>query len=601
MNCLYQNNSRLCPKYHADEVNRKSFVEKILMMTNNENSANGTQNQFNLDLFKVRPCTKKNNHNLKICDYYHHDKDRRRPTNIFSYQPPICSFVSRNATCPNGENCRFAHNKLEQLYHPERYKRKFCVHHPHNIHKCEYGGYCSFAHNETEIVIELLHNMKQDEYFYLYKYKTVFCPYIYEHDRNQCVYAHNPQDLRRDPNQSKYNAVQCVYWSQGQIFSYDEGGCPSQMDCENCHGWKELEYHPLYYKTKPCNNGKKCNKKDCPFYHSNAERRQVKVTSQLTSQLTKSLFLLKNPDATSPLQQKSFSPEPSQPFEAENMRMTMENKMEQQNYSKNMVAMFMPFKIPESDNNSKKNDYKPKRFGESSSLGKSLLPSTNHTEDELLLSMPGQPRVQQEYKNGRYRSTSGVSTNSDRSKLEITKSLFSQSLDPWAPFHQGHEDKVEDYITNPSRGKLAKPDLDSIKDNSFDFTDIDGQEKQEIAGERLSSGLTNDQFKKTFIRNLEKKGLNHTKQYLINPMIDLKALKSFSQKDFHLFPHISVEDKKKIVKIIQDVLDEEALFSEVKTINDEDEENLFKQLGSFDRDQDVLYNLTSQLERYSYQ
>jgi len=81
-------------------------------------------------------------------------------------------------------------------------------------------------------------------------------------------------------------------------------------------------------------------------------------------------------------------------------------------------------------------------------------------------------------------------------------------------------------------------------------------------------------------------------------MIDLKALKSFNQKDFHLFPHISVEDKKKIVKIIQDVVEEDTLLTEANTIHDDD---LFKQLGSFDRDQDVLYNLTSQLERYSYQ
>jgi hypothetical protein len=219
--------------------------------------------------------------------------------------------------------------------------------------------------------------------------------------------------------------------------------------------------------------------------------------------------------------------------------------------------------------------------------------------NSFLACQPNQ-KNQQEFKAGRYRSTSGVSTNSERSKLEI-RSLFSQSLDPWAPFHQGHEDKLEDFFPNPSKGKMAKPDLDSIKDNSFDFNEIDGQEKQEIVGEKSSAGLTNEQFKKAFIHNLEKKGLNHTKQYLINPMIDLKALKAFSQKDFHLFPHISVEDKKKIAKIIQDVLEEDALLSEVNTINDDDEENLFKQLGSYDRDQDVLYNLTSQLERYSYQ
>jgi len=384
------------------------------------------------------------------------------------------------------------------------------------------------------------------------------------------------------------------------------------MDCENCHGWKELEYHPLYYKTKPCNNGKKCNKKDCPFHHSNAEKRQAKVTSQLTSQLTKSLFVHRNSESNSPTQPKTFSPESKQPYEVETLRMTTENKVEQsQSYPKTISSLFTSFKISESDSsNSKRIDSKPKRAGESSSLGPiSLMPSTHYTEDELPLSMLYQSKAQQDYKNGRYRSISGVSINSQNSKIDITKSLFSQPLDLWGPFHPGHEDKLEDFFTSLSKGKTANPVIDSIQDNSFDSEEEDVQERHENSAEKASSGLTNEQFKKAFVRNLEKKGLKHTIQYLINPMIDIKALKSFSQKDFNLFPHINVEDKNKIVKIIQDVLEEDALLSEVNTINDNecqpslfsDEGSLFKQLGSYDREQDILFHLPNPLERYSYQ
>ena len=48
------------------------------------------------------------------------------------------------------------------------------------------------------------------------------------------------------------------------------------MNCGKCHGWKELEYHPMNYKTRPCSNGAKCPKgKICPYYHNPAEKRKL--------------------------------------------------------------------------------------------------------------------------------------------------------------------------------------------------------------------------------------------------------------------------------------------------------------------------------------
>lgn len=48
-----------------------------------------------------------------------------------------------------------------------------------------------------------------------------------------------------------------------------------QAACLKCHGWKESEYHPLNYKTKPCED-KKCNGNlECPFYHGNHDKRIV--------------------------------------------------------------------------------------------------------------------------------------------------------------------------------------------------------------------------------------------------------------------------------------------------------------------------------------
>lgn len=603
-NCMHSNNIQLCPFYHQEEINRKGLVDKMFSI----NDEGMNQNQFNLDFFKVKPCMKKGNHNLKVCPY-HHDKDRRRPTNIYMYTPPMCQYILRKENCPNGENCRYSHNKLEQLYHPERYKRKFCHYYPHNIDKCDYEDFCSFAHNESQILIDLLHNIKQDTNFYLYKYKTVFCPYIYEHDRNQCVYAHNPQDLRRDPNQFKYNPVQCIYWSQGQIFNYEEGGCPKQMECKNCHGWKELEYHPLYYKTKPCNNGKKCNKKDCPFYHSTAEKRTVKTNNQVTSSLTRSLLSANNNiimgSPVSPIQIKPFGSEPQQSFEKESYRFLSEKKASD-HIPKPSVSPFNFSKSNDLENMKRyelKQQQQQKRFPDSSSGMGSFIPSTNFTEDELTLTMSSKPRAQnQDFTGGRPFSMNSAETCLETSKFDLSRSLFSQPLNLWSSFQPYQDDKLDDFIKSIPKQNEQKFDYGFKEDQSFESTASDGQEKNEAAVERTSS-LNNDSFKKAFKSNLERKGLSHTVQYLTNPLIDIKALKNFNQKDFHLFPYISNEDKEKVVKIIQDVLDEEALLSEVNTIHEcECQNNLTTDGEGFCKIhfQDPIYNLTSQLDRLSY-
>jgi hypothetical protein len=47
--------------------------------------------------------------------------------------------------------------------------------------------------------------------------------------------------------------------------------------CHYCHGWKELEYHPIVYKTRKCKDFEgHCNKQlFCPFYHREEEKRYI--------------------------------------------------------------------------------------------------------------------------------------------------------------------------------------------------------------------------------------------------------------------------------------------------------------------------------------
>ena len=163
---------------------------------------------------------------------------------------------------------------MERLYHPDKYKKKFCQNYPNTTDFCEYGKLCSFAHSDSELKIEKLHLMEHTENFNIYFYKTEFCPKASFHDKSSCLYAHNVQDYRRKPNKFSYQAIECEYWNKSDnIKNYSDGNCPFEMNCDKCHGWKEYEYHPNIYKTKACSFGKNCNKKECAFFHFKYDNR----------------------------------------------------------------------------------------------------------------------------------------------------------------------------------------------------------------------------------------------------------------------------------------------------------------------------------------
>lgn len=228
---------------------------------------------LDLNLFKVYPCNNLNPHNYKTCCYFHNIKDKRR--NETNYTSDLCEFVEKNMECPKGEKCERSHNYIEVLYHPDKYKKKFCTFFPNNVHNCEYLQYCSFAHSEQEILTDLIHNYDFDDDFYLFHYKTVWCPFnLSQHNKALCVYAHNWQDFRRRPDKYVYEYLPCDKWKNNEIILNYESGCPKGFDCSKSHGWKESEFHPLNYKTRPCSISKPCTKgKDCPFYHTPLEKR----------------------------------------------------------------------------------------------------------------------------------------------------------------------------------------------------------------------------------------------------------------------------------------------------------------------------------------
>jgi hypothetical protein len=117
----------------------------------------------------------------------------------------------------------------------------------------------------------------------MFHYKTQFCPYSHiPHSRSGCVYAHNWQDLRRCPYEIELQPIQCPYWKQREYLHFYSEGCPNGLKCGKCHGWKEIAYHPHHYKVNPCDSWENCLKKfDCPFYHSQQERRYFFVFEKL--------------------------------------------------------------------------------------------------------------------------------------------------------------------------------------------------------------------------------------------------------------------------------------------------------------------------------
>ena len=112
---------------------------------------------LHLSEFKRIECPRKSvPHNHKCCYYYHSLKDKSRDDEL--YTPELCKFAETEK-CPKKEKCRRAHNRVERLYHKDKYKTKFCHGFPNKISQCEYEEYCSFAHSVEDIKVRLIHHL----------------------------------------------------------------------------------------------------------------------------------------------------------------------------------------------------------------------------------------------------------------------------------------------------------------------------------------------------------------------------------------------------------------------------------------------------------
>lgn len=224
---------------------------------------------LHLDLsnFKTERCLNPNPHDAKKCSNYHFPSEKRRSQRTCYYQKSLCP---NKEACSN-EKCTCSHNFVEQIYHSESYKKKYCK---DFIEKgnCKYEEFCAMAHSDHELKITPLHLIPIDKNFLLFLFKSEFCPFSkINHDRFKCVYAHNWQDFKR-PFNEKIKPNVCKNWDKNKEILEYEQGCDRGFDCTSCHGWKELEYHLANFKKNPCKTAKNCDRKDvCSFSHGEEE------------------------------------------------------------------------------------------------------------------------------------------------------------------------------------------------------------------------------------------------------------------------------------------------------------------------------------------
>merc|ERR1719352_1248616 len=156
-------------------------------------------------------------------------------------------------------NCRGS--AMGALYHPKVYKHRFCASYP-NISSCRRGDSCAFAHTRDEIRTSLLAEDEELQRpialtndFFMYKFKTLWCPIGVQHDWQTCVYAHNYQDARRHPGIG-YGPRPCPYWKRKETTLEYSQRCPLGVRCAFSHGAKEQLYHPSYFKTSHARIGR---------------------------------------------------------------------------------------------------------------------------------------------------------------------------------------------------------------------------------------------------------------------------------------------------------------------------------------------------------
>jgi len=119
---------------------------------------------------------------------------------------------------------------------------------------------------------------KESDNFYMYKFRTSPCTKKPCRQPNNCSNSHSLLMRRRVPMQGRkglfnYIPKPCPEWKKHKK-------CVLRDSCSQAHGWLEMIYHPLRYKTKMCESYEKsgvCRKYGvyCAKAHNRTEIRNL--------------------------------------------------------------------------------------------------------------------------------------------------------------------------------------------------------------------------------------------------------------------------------------------------------------------------------------
>ncbi|SBT74993.1 zinc finger protein, putative [Plasmodium malariae] len=160
----------------------------------------------------------------------------------------------------------------EDLY---RFRTKQCLRLAKGM--CKFGvDRCQYSHN-AEWIRRSPYYISLPSYL---RYIPVSCPFFIKNVNNN----NNEQDKEKKNTIIK-NSVFLTNKDgsvNNNFYKYIEETnihkCPLGVECPLAHSKDEIEYHPLVYKTKRCENYKhaNCNRYYCPNLHGLAEQRKIK-------------------------------------------------------------------------------------------------------------------------------------------------------------------------------------------------------------------------------------------------------------------------------------------------------------------------------------
>ncbi|CAL8465661.1 g5197 [Coccomyxa elongata] len=105
------------------------------------------RDEFMMYDVKVIPCPKTYCHEWSECPFAHRgEKAARRDLRTFHYTGVVCPDMKKNASCPRGNHCPFAHSVFEYGLHPTRFRTVLCS----EGVKCT-RTFCFFAHSPEEL------------------------------------------------------------------------------------------------------------------------------------------------------------------------------------------------------------------------------------------------------------------------------------------------------------------------------------------------------------------------------------------------------------------------------------------------------------------